>query len=104
MNNTFKELEIAHDEVFLSHAVFYLTAFKNGISEQELQDLITLKEFSYELLDSQLRRQESLLESWLKFRNDLKESLLESWLKLRNDYKRISDRKRNKQLKNHFMV
>ena len=38
----FKRMETLHGEVLFSHAIFYLTACKNGISEQELEDILSL--------------------------------------------------------------
>ena len=38
----FKRMEDLHGEVMFSHAIFYMTACKNGISEQELEDILSL--------------------------------------------------------------
>ncbi len=40
----FKRVENAHGRILVSHALAYITASKNGLSEAELEDLISLDE------------------------------------------------------------
>ena len=42
MGDIFTNLEGKFGQVFLSHSIFYLTTCKNGISEQEFQDILNL--------------------------------------------------------------
>lgn len=42
INYLFTELEKIHGRLLFSHSVFYLTVFKNGISDNEIEDILSL--------------------------------------------------------------
>ena len=42
IHKLFDRLELYHGFVFVSHALAYLTASKNGLSDMELEDLLSL--------------------------------------------------------------
>ena len=44
ISKLFHRVENAHGKVLVSHALAYITASKNGLSEAELEDLISLDE------------------------------------------------------------
>lgn len=44
ISKLFERIENQHGKVLVSHALAYITASKNGLSEAELEDLISLDE------------------------------------------------------------
>ncbi len=42
IHDLFKRLEVKHDQVFVSHALAYITASMSGLSESELEDVLSL--------------------------------------------------------------
>jgi hypothetical protein len=44
ISKLFERVENSHGKVLVSHALAYITASKNGLSEAELEDLISLDE------------------------------------------------------------
>ena len=69
----FERMEELHGKVIFSHAIFYMTACKNGISEQELEDILSLDDevlmsvFQYHM--PPIRRIPFIL--WVRIRNEL---------------------------------
>ncbi|ESO82088.1 hypothetical protein LOTGIDRAFT_135306 [Lottia gigantea] len=69
----FKRIESKHGKTLVSHALGYITATKSGVSEAELEDLLSLDDkvlndvYQYHL--PPVRRIPSLL--WTRIRNDL---------------------------------
>jgi hypothetical protein len=81
MSDIFKNLEGNYGQVFLSHSIFYITAFKNGISEQELQDIFNLDHAIYDEVfgtDSDFEDKEFLSNYGQLLRNDLASYLKET--------------------------
>jgi len=75
----FERIENAHGKILVKHALAYITASKNGLSESELEDLISLDEhvlndiYQYHL--PPIRRIPPLL--WTRIRNDISSYLTE---------------------------
>ena len=75
----FERVENAHGKILVKHALAYITASKNGLSESELEDLISLDEhvlndiYQYHL--PPIRRIPPLL--WTRIRNDISSYLTE---------------------------
>lgn len=44
VSKLFERVENSHGKILVSHALAYITASKNGLSEAELEDLISLDE------------------------------------------------------------
>lgn len=44
ISKLFERVENSHGKILVSHALAYITASKNGLSEAELEDLISLDE------------------------------------------------------------
>ncbi|XP_050688331.1 NACHT and WD repeat domain-containing protein 2-like [Eriocheir sinensis] len=69
----FSKVEVKHGRLLVSHALAYITASKNGLSESELEDLISLDDkvlddvYQYHM--PPVRRIPPLL--WTRIRNDL---------------------------------
>jgi len=42
INRLFDRLELYHGLIFVRHALSYLTASKNGLSDMEMEDLLSL--------------------------------------------------------------
>ena len=56
VSKLFVRVEAAHGKVLVSHALAYITASKNGLSEAELEDLISLDETVREIFNLQSNR------------------------------------------------
>ncbi|CAG2108893.1 unnamed protein product [Medioppia subpectinata] len=75
----FDRIEVQHGKTLVSHALSYITASKNGLSESELEDMLSLDDivlddvFQYHL--PPVRRIPPLL--WTRIRNDLPNYLTE---------------------------
>ncbi|KAG1650116.1 NACHT and WD repeat domain-containing protein 2 [Nymphon striatum] len=71
--------EVAHGKILVTHAISYITAARNGASESELEDLISLDdrvlEDVYQYHIPPVRRIPPLL--WTRIRNDLPNYLTE---------------------------
>ncbi|CAF0730783.1 unnamed protein product [Brachionus calyciflorus] len=79
ISKLFERVENSHGKILVSHALAYITASKNGLSEAELEDLISLDEtvlndiYQYHL--PPIRRIPPLL--WTRIRNDIPSYLSE---------------------------
>ena len=79
INKLLGRIENQHGHVLVEHALSYITASKSGLSEAELEDLISLDEtvlndvYQYHL--PPIRRIPPLL--WTRIRNDLPNYLVE---------------------------
>ena len=79
INKLLGRIENQHGHILVSHALSYITASKSGLSEAELEDLISLDEtvlndvYQYHL--PPIRRIPPLL--WTRIRNDLPNYLVE---------------------------
>ncbi|CAF0870188.1 unnamed protein product [Adineta ricciae] len=79
INKLLGRIENAHGHILVGHALSYITASKSGLSEAELEDLISLDEtvlndvYQYHL--PPIRRIPPLL--WTRIRNDLPNYLVE---------------------------
>ena len=79
INKLFERIEIQHGKTLVAHAFGYITAAKSGLSEAELEDLLSLDEkvlndvYQYHL--PPVRRIPPLL--WTRIRNDLPSYLSE---------------------------
>jgi hypothetical protein len=79
VSKLFERVENSHGKVLVAHALAYITASKNGLSEAELEDLISLDEtvlndiYQYHL--PPIRRIPPLL--WTRIRNDIPSYLSE---------------------------
>ncbi|KAG1670315.1 NACHT and WD repeat domain-containing protein 2 [Nymphon striatum] len=75
----FDRIEVAHGKILVTHAISYITAARNGASESELEDLISLDdrvlEDVYQYHIPPVRRIPPLL--WTRIRNDLPNYLTE---------------------------
>ena len=79
INQMFSRIEIHHGKLLVSHALSYLTAARNGLSEVELEDVLSLDD---EVLDEiftfwvpPIRRIPPLL--WTRVRDDISTYLVE---------------------------
>jgi hypothetical protein len=75
---TFRRLERIHGKLLFSKCVFYLTIFKNGISESELEDVLSVDD---EVLQSVYANSEQNLKRfpyvlWLRIKHDLRDYLM----------------------------
>ena len=79
ISKLFERVENSHGRVLVSHALAYITAAKNGLSEAELEDLISLDETVlndiYQDHLPPIRRIPPLL--WTRIRNDIPSYLSE---------------------------
>ncbi|RWS28545.1 NACHT and WD repeat domain-containing protein 2-like protein [Leptotrombidium deliense] len=73
IHNLLKRIEVAHGKVLVAHAFAYITASKSGLSESELDDLLSLDDIVlndvYEYHFPPFRRIPPLL--WTRIRNDI---------------------------------
>lgn len=73
----FKKYELHYGPVIFSHCVFYLTIFKNGIAEHELDDILSLDDEAlndvFEKYEPPIRRFPTAI--WLRLRDDMKNYL-----------------------------
>ncbi|CAF1506773.1 unnamed protein product, partial [Didymodactylos carnosus] len=75
-----RRMQTIHNSVFFSRALSYISAFKNGITQTELEDLLSLDdqvlESVFEYFLPPVKRIPPLL--WTRLRNDLEEYVIES--------------------------
>ena len=75
----FKQLEKNHGEVLFSRSMFYMTTFKNGISESELEDILSIDDdvlYSiFEYHAPPVRRFPIAL--WARIKHDLEEYMVQ---------------------------
>ena len=75
----FRLLDKNHEKCFFSNCMFYITIFKDGISQMELEDLLSIDDDVlceiYKRHETGTRRFPSSL--WVRFKNDFKEYLCE---------------------------
>lgn len=75
----FKNFEIYYGSTLFSRCIFYLTIFKYGISESELEDILSIDD---DVLNEIFDKHEAVLRRfpfsiWLRIKNDLNEYLIE---------------------------
>ncbi|XP_067933460.1 NACHT and WD repeat domain-containing protein 2-like [Watersipora subatra] len=73
LENFFTELEKEHGPSLVKHAMSYLTASKTGVSDMEMEDLLSLNE---EVMEEVFQNQEPVVRRcppgiWAKLRNDI---------------------------------
>ena len=70
----FKLLEKKHGKILFSSCIFYITIFENGISERELEDILSIDDVLTEVFkyhQPSIRRFPFAL--WIRIKQDLKE-------------------------------
>ena len=79
INDFLEQVERRHGKILVSHALAYITASKNGLTEPELEDILSLDD---EVLDDvyqywtpPFRRLPPLL--WIRIRSDIGDYLVE---------------------------
>ena len=79
INDLFELVERRHGKVLVSHALAYLTASKNGLTEPELEDVLSLDDDVlndvYQYWTPPVRRLPPLL--WIRIRSDIEDYLIE---------------------------
>ena len=79
IDDMFDRLERRHGKVLVSHALAYVTASKNGLTEPELEDILSLDDDVlndvYQYWTPPVRRLPPLL--WIRIRADIEEYLIE---------------------------
>ena len=79
IDDMFERLERRHGKVLVSHALAYVTASKNGLTEPELEDILSLDDDVlndvYQYWTPPVRRLPPLL--WIRIRSDIEEYLIE---------------------------
>lgn len=79
IDDMFQRLERRHGKILVSHALAYITASKNGVTEPELEDLLSLDDEVlndvYQYWTPPVRRLPPLL--WIRIRSDIGDYLTE---------------------------
>ncbi|KAK3736404.1 hypothetical protein QZH41_017906 [Actinostola sp. cb2023] len=79
INALFDRVEKVHGKLLVGHALGYITASKNGLTEAELEDLLSLDDEVlndvYQYWTPPLRRLPPLL--WIRIRSDIKDYLID---------------------------
>ena len=79
IDNLLERLERRHGKILVSHALAYITASKNGLTEPELEDLLSLDDEVlndvYQYWTPPVRRLPPLL--WIRIRSDIGDYLIE---------------------------
>lgn len=79
IDDMFQRLERRHGKILVSHALAYITASKNGVTETELEDLLSLDDEVlndvYQYWTPPVRRLPPLL--WIRIRSDIGDYLTE---------------------------
>ena len=79
IDDMFERLERRHGKILVSHALAYITASKNGLTEPELEDLLSLDDEVlndvYQYWTPPVRRLPPLL--WIRIRSDIGDYLIE---------------------------
>ena len=79
IDDFFERLERRHGKLLVSHALAYITASKNGLTEPELEDLLSLDDEVlndvYQYWTPPVRRLPPLL--WIRIRSDIGDYLIE---------------------------
>ena len=79
IDDLFERLERRHGKILVSHALAYITASKNGLTEPELEDLLSLDDEVlndvYQYWTPPVRRLPPLL--WIRIRSDIGDYLIE---------------------------
>lgn len=79
IDDMFSRVERRHGKVLVSHALAYITASKNGLTETELEDLLSLDDEVlndvYQYWTPPVRRLPPLL--WIRIRSDIGDYLIE---------------------------
>ena len=79
IDGLFERLERRHGKLLVSHALAYITASKNGLTEPELEDLLSLDDEVlndvYQYWTPPIRRLPPLL--WIRIRSDIGDYLIE---------------------------
>ena len=79
IDDLFQRLERRHGKTLVSHALAYITASKNGLTEPELEDLLSLDDEVlndvYQYWTPPVRRLPPLL--WIRIRSDIGDYLIE---------------------------
>ena len=79
IDDMFQRLERRHGKILVSHALAYITASKNGLTEPELEDLLSLDDEVlndvYQYWTPPVRRLPPLL--WIRIRSDIGDYLTE---------------------------
>ena len=79
IDDLFERLERRHGKTLVSHALAYITASKNGLTEPELEDLLSLDDEVlndvYQYWTPPVRRLPPLL--WIRIRSDIGDYLIE---------------------------
>lgn len=77
----FRQLELMHGKVLFSHSIIYMTSFKDGIQEAEIEDILTLDDdvlvevYEFHMPPLNYRRFPSAL--WSRIKYDIREYLVE---------------------------
>ena len=79
IDDLFNRVERRHGKILVSHALAYITASKNGVTEPELEDLLSLDDDVlndvYQYWTPPVRRLPPLL--WIRIRSDIGDYLIE---------------------------
>ena len=79
IDDQFNRVERRHGKILVSHALAYITASKNGLTETELEDLLSLDDEVlndvYQYWTPPVRRLPPLL--WIRIRSDIEDYLIE---------------------------
>lgn len=79
VNDLFDQVERRHGKILVSHALAYITASKNGLTEPELEDILSLDDEVlndvYQYWTPPFRRLPPLL--WIRIRSDIGDYLIE---------------------------
>ena len=75
----FKYYERMHGKILFSRVIIYMTMFKNGISENEIEDILSLDDdVLYDIFEFHAPPVRKLpIALWARIKNDLKEYMVE---------------------------